>query len=308
MPLIVSAQGFLGPIIPSVSDENGNLQTCAAGWQAFVIVLAGLVKFAVSVGIVIAVMVIVYAGALFVFSATNPESISKGKKILANAVVGLLIALASWLIVNTILLALGVSGGVIGSTSILGGSGGTICIKTEQYAAKPTTGGGISIGGPGGGGGICTVQSQGACAESNFVALFGSAAGEASQICYAESANGTLLEGDKTTEGNPVSFGLFQINTTVHKVAGLDCPSAYDSAFTGRHHNVKIVNRSLYEQCRAAALIASNSAQVAHRIYSGDNGSWRQWSTRAKCGLSIHNPDALALKSTSPFNLITVAP
>lgn len=58
----------------------------------------------------IAAVVIAYAGFLFLTSGDEPGKRTKAKKMLVNIVIGLVLALASWLIVQTILLSLGYDG------------------------------------------------------------------------------------------------------------------------------------------------------------------------------------------------------
>lgn len=48
-------------------------------------------------------LIIIYAGWLYLSSGGSTENVSKAKKILKNAIIGYVIALAAWLIVKTIL-------------------------------------------------------------------------------------------------------------------------------------------------------------------------------------------------------------
>lgn len=57
----------------------------------------------------LAALAIAYAGFLYLTAGGNSENISKAKTILKNVVFGYVIALAAWLIVNTIFVSLGVS-------------------------------------------------------------------------------------------------------------------------------------------------------------------------------------------------------
>ncbi len=113
---------FSGPIVPS------DLQSCPAGWPGFLSVLYNLIRFAIYLAIVMAVLAIAYAGFMWVINPVSPENRSTAKKALMNAAIGLVLTLSAWLIVNTLLLALGVPGGISGATSILGTSGGARCI------------------------------------------------------------------------------------------------------------------------------------------------------------------------------------
>lgn len=55
-----------------------------------------------------------YAGVLLVTSGGSTENRGKAKKIFTNAIIGLIIALAAWLIINSILSILGFTGDWIG--------------------------------------------------------------------------------------------------------------------------------------------------------------------------------------------------
>ena len=118
----------------------------------------------------------------------------------------------------------------------------------------------------------------------------GANADRAAEICNAESGSDPKICGDKTTEGHPVSCGLFQINLTQHQMKDpsngqtLDCPSAFDSRFTGSHHDVKIVDQPLYDKCVAAAQDPKSNIEAACGI-SKDGNKWNQWSTAKKCGI-----------------------
>ncbi len=54
-------------------------------------------------------IIVCYVGFLFLTSGGNPERLTKAKSILKNVIFGYIIALAAWLIVNTIFSALGVN-------------------------------------------------------------------------------------------------------------------------------------------------------------------------------------------------------
>ncbi len=60
----------------------------------------------------LAALGIVYAGWLYLSSGGNTENTTKAKKILTNIVIGYIIALAAWLIVNTIIKSLGLDSSI----------------------------------------------------------------------------------------------------------------------------------------------------------------------------------------------------
>lgn len=292
-PGVTFAAGFFGPILPQSGSCN-----CGAlplDWGCVLQVLQNLIQFAVSLGVILCVLWIAYAGFSLMASGGSPEARSQGKARIMNAIVGILVILSAWLVVDFVMKTLynpqtTLDGGVFGPwNSILADNGGNYCIQPHTPVAI-TAGSLLSnlqtvAPGTSSGGGVCAVQSSGPCAASNLGA-FGAAASQASQICSAESANGTQLKGDYTTQGFPVSFGLFQINITAHSVGGLNCPSAFDSVYTGSHHNVNILNGQVYNACTSVALNPSDNIETALSIYTKDGDSWREWSSHTKCGLS----------------------
>ncbi len=58
----------------------------------------------------LAAIALCYAGALMLFSGGSPEKLTKAKTIIKNVVIGYILALAAWLIVNTIFTTLGFTG------------------------------------------------------------------------------------------------------------------------------------------------------------------------------------------------------
>lgn len=89
---------FFGPIIPE------GLDVCPTGWGAVMIVVNNIISLLLTLAIVfVAPIMIAYAGFLFVVNSVNPTGIDKAKGILLNTVVGIIIALAGWLIVNAVM-------------------------------------------------------------------------------------------------------------------------------------------------------------------------------------------------------------
>lgn len=108
--LLVGDIAFAGSLIDP--SDNPELISGATGGTGD---LKGIVKtilnfFLGFLGFVATIMVI-YGGVLYVTSAGNDENVAKAKKILMYAIVGILIILVSFALINTILGA--ASGGVL---------------------------------------------------------------------------------------------------------------------------------------------------------------------------------------------------
>ncbi len=65
-----------------------------------------IIKFLMFVGIPITVLFILYGAGMMMISAGSPEKAAAGRKIITDAVLGLVIALSAWIIVNTIFIVL----------------------------------------------------------------------------------------------------------------------------------------------------------------------------------------------------------
>lgn len=128
-------------IVPDVCNCPGR----AAGWGCVIGVMSNIIQFAIYLGILICVLMAAYAGFLWVLNPVNPENRATGRKMLMNAAIGLVLTLAAWLIVNTLLNVLG-AGGIAGTTSVLGG--GPQCLEVKVLGTIDTgTGGGGGTGG-----------------------------------------------------------------------------------------------------------------------------------------------------------------
>lgn len=138
-------------------------RACPAAWGCVIDVVNNLVTLALSLAVFIVVVVIAWAGILLVFTPTNPENKSQAKKMLINAAIGLVLALAAWLIVDKILETLG-AGGVNEQTSVLAGTG-TNCIKVPELEQIEDGGELVVADKPG------TVNLAGGCPGSTCTAL-----------------------------------------------------------------------------------------------------------------------------------------
>lgn len=98
IPEVTFAQSVFESFGDSVNLANNSLP----------VVIGNLIRAALGVLGIIVVVIIVYAGFVWMTSAGNPDRIARAKKTLRNAAIGLLIILASWAITTFIL---GIFGG-----------------------------------------------------------------------------------------------------------------------------------------------------------------------------------------------------
>ncbi len=291
-------------------------RTCACGFAGVMGTVQNVMNGSISLGIFIAVGIMAWAGFLYITTPANPEARSQANKMLINAVIGFLIIISAWLIVDFVMKVLysgpdGESGAFGPWNSIL--TGGEICVSSIEpvplfsgaiTAGQLTTSSGTSGGTlpSGSGPGSCAVRTSGACAYQNFVTPFGSeaTARQASQTCFEESSgNPASVSATDKMKNDPrkraFSFGLFQVNLTVHKMAGKNCPAA----FRGKNYDAVVVNEALYAECVAAAKNPTNNINQAVIIYKASG--WGAWSGAKKCGIVGANTSPLLLALSEAF-------
>lgn len=179
---------FFGPIIPQAGDQG----VCAAGWGMVITVINNIIQFLITLVIVfIAPLMLAYSGFLYVVNPVDPSGIKKAKDILKNTVLGLIIALAGWMIVDAIMAVLydqgkQTSAGALGVWSNLISSDGTkICIPlaTSLKQAAPSV--------PG----VTVVPPTANCAVSYAASLPGISVSSSGNCCDKTQSTCTSLDG-----------------------------------------------------------------------------------------------------------------
>lgn len=105
--------------VPSVTFAQGGLVQCDGlvgggsvgrdcDFAAFVDTLSKLIEFAFQIATIIAIIVITYAGFLYLTAGDNSKNVSQAHQLLWYATIGFLIALSAWLIVEALLNSLNV--------------------------------------------------------------------------------------------------------------------------------------------------------------------------------------------------------
>jgi hypothetical protein len=158
---------FTGPIVPT------DVQTCAAGFGGLTEIVGGALGILISLGIMIAVLVLAYGGFLLVLNPVNAENRSKARTVIFNAIIGLVLTLAAWLLVNTLLTVLG-AGGIAGTTTSLF-TGGNKCLPVVTQKTIDGGGGGTDTGSGGGsdtGGGSGGCPTGQSCQSNNLCGPF----------------------------------------------------------------------------------------------------------------------------------------
>ena len=296
-------------------------RACPCGFAGVMGTVQNLVNSGISFGILFAVIIIAWAGFLYITTPTNPEARSQANKMLINAAIGLLIICSAWLIVDFVMKTLYAGEdnqhGKFGPwNSIL--TGGDICVEAKttqplfsgaitaaQLATSVPAGVG-SVGGP-----KCSppASSNNPCSVAKMEqSCFASRASDASIICNMESAGGNFTAesgSDKLNNGSGPSYsvGLWQINLTIHKITKggktLNCPAAFTNPCKKGYYtdqtnhpgwcNSAIINtaeaKALYAQCVAAAKDPVVSTQAACDM--DQNRDFSDWACSAsRCRVS----------------------
>ena len=263
-------------------------------------------RFAIGVIALLAVLMIVFGGFNWITAAGNEQRIGDAKGTIIAAIIGLIIALTSYTLLNTLnpnLIALQLTVPTISTPVVTsGGSGSSPTPTSANGTCQPC-------------------PEDGPCGIANLKAAgFPQDGAEAlNQVCYLESSCGTnLISGtdycieelpppwdtSNDTKSAPseyrtdvsVSFGALQVNlasTGVMNSSGTtECKNAFtDYASFGQGSSGEwgvhcyIVDTTLYEDCKQHYMDPTSNLAEAYRKYS--NGGLQHWGYSAKkCGFS----------------------
>lgn len=287
MALPLAAQAaipFFGPIIPDAQ------QYCPGSWGLVVTVVNNVISFVITMAItIIAPATIAYAGFLMVTNPYNPGNLSKAKGILGNVFLGIVLALASWIIVDAIMAVLYDPGSAGGTWSQLITSGGIDpCLKQAASLEKlPRTTLGITGSTPGDKGVYVDGRSAALCSPANTACSPAAleAAGFAPKEAMVMSCIAmTESSGNAGVGCNGNACGIFQIMLTANPLVGpscaqynegkatLNCPALCKGA-----NGSAVRNEKSCEPCAKAARDPKCNAEAAHYLYS--KSSYRPWTS-----------------------------
>lgn len=128
---------FFGPIVPKAYN------VCPASWGLLVTVINNIISFLITIGIVfVAPLMVAYSGFLYVVNPLSPSNLEKAKDILTKTIIGIVIMLAGWMVVDAIMAVLYNPGASSGTTtlqawsSLVMGNSNDTCLP--QKGALPT--------------------------------------------------------------------------------------------------------------------------------------------------------------------------
>jgi len=109
---------------------------------------------------------------------------------------------------------------------------------------------------------------------------------------YESSCNSVIGSGvDIGSDGNSVSWGLFQVNLSANSLQcngqTLNCPAAFGGgSYTAKNHNTYVTDQTLYNQCVNLAQDPQCSQQMYSSLLSKSGGSLKPWGTAAQANCS----------------------
>jgi hypothetical protein len=301
LPLLVHASTFTGPIDPS-STLCGCAGNEAPDYGCVLILIQNLMNFFIYFATLVITMYIAMAGFAYMTSGGNPEKHGEANKRILNAVIGLMIVLGAWLIVNSVMSVLYQKSSFGDWNSILSAKEASNCIKGKptpplpglSSASNAGGGDGASAGGPpapsgGGKGPACSPLAVQQAAAAGGVTMSSSEASTLACIANPESGCGALNQnynwnGAKDPSNPSTAWGPFQItlkgnsacydNSACQKAAGvsgsLNCRNAFDS------HGDSIPG-ALLTECQTASQNLSCSTVAADCIVKANHGTYRAW-------------------------------
>ena len=97
VPVVAAAQG----LVPCGTEATGGALSCNLCHVGQL--MQNIINFLIGISISVAAAMFAYAGFLYVTGASNPTKIASAHKIFRNVLIGFLIAISAWLVVQTIL-------------------------------------------------------------------------------------------------------------------------------------------------------------------------------------------------------------
>lgn len=307
LPAAAHAAGipFFGPIIPPSAEY------CPGSWALLLDVVNRTISFVITIAIVfVAPIMISYAGFLLVVNPVNGDKRSAARAMLLNTVVGIIIALAAWLIVNAVFAVLTPNGRPFGENwSALITSGGLdVCLKqagalknlnpapppNAQPVLAPTITGTAENGTPylSFGNGPCAAANVKSAADAAKVSMSVSEANTLACLAAPESTCGTQASGARQADGTPVNaYGPWQIvislkdachSLTLSACGNLNCSAAFTTTVINGK-TTKVVksdpaSQALAQKCVMAANSLTCAVSAAACLVSLHNG-YTDWTS-----------------------------
>ncbi|MGE5541391.1 MAG: pilin [Bacillota bacterium] len=313
VPVHAASIPLLDPNFHIVPDAHEINSACPVGaplsYGGILLLIQRLMNAGIMLGIIAFVFVMAYAGASFMMNPTNPEARSHARGMIINVVIGMIILLSSWLVVDFVMKVLYnpdqvLSGGIHlgGWNEILKPDGGDPGCIQEGKTTKILSGvpGAVfdQVVGPSSESPTpITPSTRGLCTPANLEKNGWPSNLSKQMSCVTKYENGSCNASapsstDVGKDGNSVSIGLFQVNLSAHDMnypackafnggKPLNCTKAFAGGkYTSTNHNTYVSDPRLYQQCRAAA--SNPACNIAAAIEIRQNEGIGAWGTAAQ--------------------------
>jgi len=326
LPTVTQAQGLVpepcsgtnDPSCLQIVHEQGQ-EAAGYGTCEMVSLVNNLIQFIVQMGTLVAVLVFVYAGFIMVTSQGDASKLSRAKGLFVNVVIGFVLILASFLIVNTILAGLLQTGHPAHRWQTIECVYPTAAADRDSYSGgnvstatigAPLSGVGVTGSATNDGSGVCPIITSGPCTPENLEQYFPGRAEEASRICFKESNGTPQMSGSDLCcgpggdcSGAPsFSGGYFQINmlSETHRLPNCDAGFYNRNGSTAQGTCVRrnggrictgwscsITDFVEYNQCRTDTMNSATNFQAASDLFR--SRGFQPWKNSADlCGISYY--------------------
>ncbi len=260
---------YFGPIVPE------NINQCAAGWSALIVVINNIISFLITIAIVfVAPIMIAYAGFLYVVNPLDPGGINKAKGILTNTILGIVVALSAWMIVDAVMAVLTPNGQPFMQNwaSLVTWSGDPCLISAGALQtlnqASPNSGALVTGVTASGNGAYVNGSSAALCNTSACTPAFLQSVGFNSTQANVMSCIALTENGGNATGCNGNACGTFQIMLTVNNLVGPDCGGTLYCPSLCKGNNGAAVQTAACQPCVQAANNPKCNAETAQYLVS----------------------------------------
>ena len=173
-PLAAHAAVGLVQIVPQICACPDS----APAYGCVLQIIQNVIRVAIAIGFVLATLALVYTGFIWVTSAGNPGKVEQGRTLLINIVVGMVVMLGAWLMVDFVMKEIynGANGGFGPWNDILAGStsNGSADLCLQRRDQSSLTQGNVSVVASNIGNGVVAAVGGGSCTpipDSGLVAI-----------------------------------------------------------------------------------------------------------------------------------------
>ena len=99
LPSVVLAQSALPTIVPQSCNQPGGCQSVCDIAQ----IAQNILNLGIYLAVFLSAVLFAWAGLMYLTNVANPSGINKAKEVFFNVAIGLVIILAGWLVVDTVM-------------------------------------------------------------------------------------------------------------------------------------------------------------------------------------------------------------